>query len=271
MNFGRSINTLSDKLEETIKELKQNNIELEKDIEERSKIDEMRKQFISDVSHELKTPIALIQGYAEGLVDNVATDEESKKFYSEVILDEANKMDKLVKRLLELMKLEYGDRKFNDHVFNLTEVINEVIRNCKVMLEEKDIQVEFKEKEEIKVYADDFYIEQVIMNYFTNAIKNAQEVNGKNRIIISVKKSKNPEKLRVSVFNTGENISEENLTRIWTRFYKVDSSRNRANGGTGIGLALVKAVMTQYNSSYGVKNKVDGVEFYFEINKAKNL
>ena len=119
MSFGRSINILSDKLEETINELKQNNIELEKDIEERSKIDEMRKQFISDVSHELKTPIALIQGYAEGLVDNIAADEESRRFYSEVILDEANKMDKLVKRLLELMKLEYGERKFNNHVFNL--------------------------------------------------------------------------------------------------------------------------------------------------------
>lgn len=229
----------------------------------------MRKQFISDVSHELKTPIALIQGYAEGLVDNVATDEESRKFYSEVILDEANKMDKLVKRLLELMKLEYGERKFNDKVFDLSEVINEVIRNSKVMLNEKNIKVEFKEEGPIKVYADDFYIEQVVTNYFTNAIKNIVEVNGKKYISITVKKAKNPEKLRVSVFNTGENISEEDLTRIWKRFYKVDSSRNRTNGGTGIGLSLVKAIMTQYNNSYGVKNKVDGVEFYFEINKAK--
>lgn len=230
----------------------------------------MRKQFISDVSHELKTPIALIQGYAEGLVDNVATDEESKQFYSEVILDEANKMDKLVKRLLELMKLEYGERKFNDKVFDLSEVINEVIRNSKVVLEEKKIEVVFKEESPIKVYADDFYIEQVVTNYFTNAIKNIAEVKGKKQIVISVKKAKNPDKLRVSVFNTGEKISEEDLNRIWNRFYKVDSSRNRANGGTGIGLALVKAIMTQYNNSYGVRNKVDGVEFYFEINKAKN-
>lgn len=268
MNSGRSINILSDKLENTIKELKQNNIELEKDIEERSKIDEMRKQFISDVSHELKTPIALIQGYAEGLVDNVATDAESKKFYSEVILDEANKMDKLVKRLLELMKLEYGDREFNNHVFDLNEVINEVIRNSKVILEEKKIEVEFKEQNPTMVYADDFYIEQVITNYFTNAIKNVQKVKGKNKIIIEIKKVKNAEKLRVSVFNTGDKISEEDLTRIWKRFYKVDSSRNRANGGTGIGLSLVKAIMMQYGNNYGVKNKADGVEFYFEIDKA---
>ena len=105
-NLGKSINQMSDKLESTIKQLRNTNIELEKDIEEKSKIDEMRKSFISDVSHELKTPIALIQGYSEGLLENVNTDDESRKFYAEVILDETNKMDKLVKQLLELMKLE---------------------------------------------------------------------------------------------------------------------------------------------------------------------
>mgnify|MGYP002528857981 FL=1 len=116
-DLGRSINTMSDKLERTIKQLRNSNIELERDIEEKSKIDEMRKTFISDVSHELKTPIALIQGYSEGLLENVNNDEESRKFYAEVILDETNKMDKLVKQLLELMKLEYGKREFNNKEF----------------------------------------------------------------------------------------------------------------------------------------------------------
>lgn len=266
--LGRSINTLSDKLEDTIHQLKLSNAELEKDIENKSKIDEMRKQFISDVSHELKTPIALIQGYAEGLVDGVITDEENKKFYQEVILDEANKMDKLVKRLLELMKLEYEDRKFNDNKFDIVELINEVIKNSKVVLEEKSIEIEFKEKEPIYVFADDFYIEQVITNYFTNAIKNVLEVNGKKKIKISIKPAKDENKIKISVFNTGNKIDEENLNRIWTRFYKVDESRDRSKGGTGIGLALVKAIMTKYNSAYGVANKKDGVEFFFEISKA---
>ena len=267
--LGKSINTLSDKLEETINQLKINNSELEKDIEEKSKIDEMRKQFISDVSHELKTPIALIQGYAEGLVENVNTDEENRKFYSEVILDEANKMDKLVKRLLELMKLEYEDRKFNDAKFDIVELINEVVKNSKVVLNENNIEVEFKEKQPIYVYADDFYIEQVVTNYFTNAIKNISEINGNKKIRIAIKKGKEIGKLRVTVFNTGKNIDQENINRIWTRFYKVDESRNRSKGGTGIGLALVKAIMTKYKSNYGVTNKKDGVEFYFEIPEAK--
>lgn len=120
--LGRSINTMSDKLETTIKQLQKSNIELEKDIEEKSKIDDMRKQFISDVSHELKTPIALIQGYAEGLIENVSTDEESRRFYAEVILDETNKMDRLVKQLLELMKLEYGKKEFNNEKFDINEL-----------------------------------------------------------------------------------------------------------------------------------------------------
>ena len=143
-NLGKSINMMSDKLERTIKQLRSTNIELEKDIEEKSKIDEMRKSFISDVSHELKTPIALIQGYSEGLLENVNSDDESRKFYAEVILDETNKMDKLVKQLLELMKLEYGKREFTDTIFNVVEVEKEVIRKSKVMLEEKQAEVKYE-------------------------------------------------------------------------------------------------------------------------------
>ena len=261
--LGRSINTMSDKLEATIKELQKNNIELEKDIEEKSKIDEMRKQFISDVSHELKTPIALIQGYAEGLIENVNSDEESRKFYAEVILDETNKMDKLVKQLLELMKLEYGKREFDNEKFNINELINEVLRKCSVMINEKNIKVYFENKEPIYVYADEFYMDQIITNYLTNAIKHAEEVEKETKIEIKVEKVCN--KIRVSVFNTGENIPEEDLQRIWGRFYKLDSSRNRQDGGSGIGLALVKAIMIIYQNEYGVKNKKNVVEFYFDM------
>ncbi len=262
--LGKNINTMSDKLETTIKQLRENNKELEKDIEEKSKIDEMRKQFISDVSHELKTPIALIQGYAEGLVENVNKDEESKKFYAEVILDESNKMDQLVKQLLELMKLEYGKREFNDKKFNLVELITEVIRKCHVMLEENNIEVIFNQIEPIYVYADDFYIDQIVTNYFTNAIKNAENINGKKQIQVKIQLNEN--KARVFVFNTGKNIAQDDLDRVWGRFYKADSSRNRENGGSGIGLSIVKAIQTNYKNAYGVENKENGVEFYFDIN-----
>ena len=264
-NLGRSINVMSDKLERTINQLRNSNIELEKDIEEKSKIDEMRKSFISDVSHELKTPIALIQGYSEGLLENVNTDEESRKFYAEVILDETNKMDKLVKQLLELMKLEYGKRQFNDKKFNIVEVEKEVVRKSKVMLEEKKVKIEFNLSEEINVFADDFYIEQVISNYITNAIKHVKEIDGKKVISIVNEVNIEKNKVRVKIFNTGENIAEEHINRIWNRFYKVDESRNRKDGGTGIGLSFVKAIMNNYGNRYGVTNKEDGVEFYFDL------
>ena len=264
-NLGKSINVMSDKLEKTIKQLRSTNIELERDIEEKSKIDEMRKSFISDVSHELKTPIALIQGYSEGLLENVNSDEESRKFYAEVILDETNKMDKLVKQLLELMKLEYGKREFDNTKFNIVELEREVVRKSQVMLEEKQVEVQFKTPDEINVLADDFYIEQVITNYLTNAIKHVKEVNREKYIqienVINVEKNK----VRIKVFNTGDIIEEEQLTRIWNRFYKIDQSRNRNDGGTGIGLSFVRAIMNNYGNSYGVINHDNGVEFYIEL------
>ena len=264
-DLGKSINTMSDKLEKTIKQLRSSNIELERDIEEKSKIDEMRKTFISDVSHELKTPIALIQGYSEGLLENVNTDEESRKFYAEVILDETNKMDKLVKQLLELMKLEYGKREFNNKEFNIVELEKEVIRKANVMVEGKQAEILFDSNQEIQVFTDDFYIEQVLTNYLTNAIKNVEEMYGEKYIKISNEIKSEENKVCIKVFNTGKNISEENLNRIWNRFYKADESRHREDGGTGIGLAFVKAIMSNYDNKYGVRNLENGVEFYFEL------
>ena len=264
--LGQSINTMSNKLEGTINQLRKTNIELERDIERKSKIDEMRKSFISDVSHELKTPIALIQGYSEGLLENVNTDEESRKFYAEVILDESNKMDKLVKQLLELTKLEYEQREFNNVEFNIVELEKEIVRTSKVMIEEKNVEVKFETDDFINVYADDFYISQIITNYLTNAIKHVKEIDGEKYIKITNEII--DDKVRVTVFNTGENISEENLTRIWNRFFKADEARNREDGGTGIGLSIVRAIMNNYGNNYGVINKNNGVEFYFEIDLA---
>ena len=266
--LGKSINTMSEKLEKTINQLRSSNVELEKDIEKKSKIDEMRKSFISDVSHELKTPIALIQGYSEGLLENVNTDEESRKFYAEVILDEATKMDRMVRQLIELTKLEYEKREFNRSNFNIVELEKEICRSSKVMLEEKQVEVKFETEDVINVYADDTYTSQIITNYLTNAIKNTKEIDGQKYIKIT--NTIINDKVRITVFNTGENISEENLPRIWNRFFKADEARHRADGGSGIGLSIVKAIMNNSGNDYGVENKIDGVEFYFCLDLAKD-
>lgn len=261
--LGKSINSMSTKLETTITQLKATNRELERDIEQKSKLEEMRSTFISDVSHELKTPIALIQGYSEGLLENVNSDEESRRFYAEVILDESNKMDKLVKQLLELMKLENEMRTFNNKSFNIVELEKEILRKTDVMIKEKQAEIRFNCEAEINVIADNFYIDQVITNYLTNAIKHVQEVQGEK--YISIENEIKEKVVRIKIFNTGKQIDEENLDRIWRRFYKGDESRNREDGGTGIGLSLVRAIMNNYGNDYGVINKENGVEFYFEL------
>ena len=133
------------------------------------------------------------------------------------------------------------------------------------MLEEKQVTVKFKTPDEIYVFADDFYIEQVISNYMTNAIKHVKEIKGKKYIQIENTVDREKNKVRVKIFNTGENIAEEDMARIWNRFYKVDESRNRENGGTGIGLSFVKAVMNNYGNVYGAINHDNGVEFYLEL------
>jgi signal transduction histidine kinase len=227
--LGKSINNLSEKLEKTIAELKETNIELEKDVEETSKVSEMRNQFLSDVSHELKTPIALIQGYAEGLIENVAQDEDSKKYYCNVILDEANRMSTLTKDLLDLSNLEYGNEKLNIEPFNIVELISNVLKKNAVLLTDKNINVQFDNKDPITANGDIFRIEQVLNNYLNNAITH---VDDNKTIQIKIENIEN--KVRVSVFNSGSNIDIEDIPRIWTRFYKVDSSRNREFGGSGL-------------------------------------
>lgn len=265
--LGNSINSLSESLETKIQELKEANMELEKDIEETSRISEMRSQFISDVSHELKTPIALIQGYAEGLADNVVTDEESRKYYIDVILDEANKMSELTKGLLDLTNLEYGKKELHLQEFDITNLTSSIVKKNELLLNEKNITLEFDDTKEYLVNADMFRIEQVITNYLNNAVKN---IGGKRKIKITIEEKENS-LVRVNVFNTGKNISEEDLPRIWIRFYKVDNSRTRSVGGSGIGLSLVRAIMTQHGNSYGVNNTEDGVNFWFELRKIEKL
>ncbi len=262
--LGNSINKLSDNLESTIKDLKKANMELEKDVEETSKISEMRNQFISDVSHELKTPIALIQGYAEGLNDGIVTDEESKKYYIEVILDEANKMANLTKDLLDLSRLEYGKEELHIEEFNITELLQNTIKKNEVIFKEKNITCTFESDKNYFVKGDSTRIEQVLTNYISNAIKH---VSNENTIKCSITPSDN-NTVKISVFNSGNHIEDEELPRLWARFYKVDSSRNRELGGTGIGLSLVKAIMTQHGNKYGAQNVENGVEFWFELNLA---
>ena len=260
--LGNHINRLSENLERTISELKTANVELQDDIEKKIQIDEMRKEFLSNVSHELKTPLALIQGYAEGLQECINDDAESREFYCDVIIDEADKMNRMVKKLLTLNQLEFGNDQVVMERFDMTELVRGVANSTKILMEQKGIRLELDNPEEAWVWGDEFKVEEVITNYMSNAINHAD--GGK---VIRVFYTRFEDKLRVSVFNTGQPIPEDDIDKIWVKFYKVDKARTREYGGSGIGLSIVKAILEGMNQEYGVQNFDNGVEFWFTLDR----
>ena len=230
------------------------------DVTQKKQLENMRQEFSANVSHELKTPIALIQGYAEGLKEGVNEDAESREFYCEVIMDEASKMNQMVKNLLTLNQLEFGDEDIVFDRFNLTALVRGVLQSMEIMADQAGAKILLHTEEDIYAWADEFKVEQVVKNYVSNA---CHHVSGD--MVIEVKMVQKDGKVRVSVFNTGTPIPEADIVHIWDKFYKVDKAHTREYGGNGIGLSIVKAIMKSFHQEYGVKNYDNGVEFWFEL------
>ncbi len=258
-----SINRLSDELEKSINDLKEANKTLEKDIELKERINRLREEFISDVSHELKTPISIIGGYSEALkLEGLSQDDIN--YYADIIIDESKRMNKLVKDLLKFTQIESGFLNLEKEDFSVVEMLDDVIKPNELRFSERHITLK-TDIDDIIVNGDFDMMRTVFNNFFSNAFnhvegENIVEVTGK---VVNIK-------YRISVRNTGKTISEENQVRIWDSFYKVDKSRSRQYGGTGLGLAIVKSIMTAYKNNYGVMNNEDGVTFYFELNLAQS-
>ena len=262
--LGNSINIMADRLQETIEELQEANEQLKKDIQEKVEIDEVRKEFLSNVSHELKTPIALIQGYAEGLQESVNDSPESRDFYCEVIMDEADKMNKMVRKLLTLNHLEFGQDVLDLTEFDIVALIQSVLGANAITLKQKEAQVHVEMPEFAVVVGDEFKIEEVVTNYLSNALNH---LDYEREIEVCVTEIE--DKIRVSIYNSGNPIPKEDLSKIWDKFYKVDKAHTREYGGSGIGLSIVKAIMESQGEAYGVRNCKNGVEFWFELSKVK--
>ena len=291
--LGENFNELSSTLEKTISELKTANNELRSDIEKKEKIEQMQREFIANVTHELKTPIALIQGYAEGLQDGIAQDADSRDFYTGVILDEAGKMNKMVQKLLTLTHLEFGSEKAEMTRFDAAQLILSELSSAVLLANENDIHVRItqaktgsqdvhtdetgriyldQELSPVYVWSDEFMTEEVFQNYFSNAVHHAKSVekqgSGQKDKVIDIRFEQKENCVRISVFNTGDPIPEDSVGRIWEKFYKVDKARTRAYGGSGVGLSIVKAIMELLHQDYGVINYDNGVEFWFELEAA---
>lgn len=263
--LGANINEISEKLEKNIAELKSTNLNLENELKAKTELEEARKKYMSDVSHELKTPIALISGYAEGLKEGISDDPEDREFYCDVIIEEAEKMNIMIKRLSTLNQLEDGKSDVNLERFDAVQVVDGFLNTMSMIIEEKGANVYFNKNAAAYVWSDEFLFEEVLMNYFNNALNHMDE-----RAMIKINvESRDDNNTRVTVFNSGENIPEDELEKIWTKFYKVDKARTREYGGSGLGLSIVKAIADSLNKKCGVENLPDGVAFWIELESAQ--
>ena len=260
--LGKSMNNMSQKLEENISQLKAANLELQRDIDKKEKLEKMRTDFLSNVSHELKTPIALIQGYAEGLKEGITDDPESMDFYCSVIMDEAAKMNNMVKRLLTLNQIEFGEDELVMERFDINELVKSVVNANELRATQKNLSITYDILDTpLYVWADEYKVEEVVTNYLSNAINHCCNEN-----IIKIKVGQiDKDNVRVSVFNMGNNIPEADIEHIWEKSYKVDKARTREYGGNGIGLSIVKAIVESMGKTCGVNNLSDGVEFWFDL------
>lgn len=245
-----SINELSDTLDATLKDLREKNLRLEHEIEKERELTNMRKGFIANVSHELKTPIAIIGGYAEALKENI--DSNKKEMYCDTIIDESKRMNKLVLTLLNLSKVEHGGHELNQAEFNVKELLemlsNRIIGQDNLVLELEDITV----------LADPDLIEQALKSYLENALSH-------NTGKVTVRCFKKEDKAVVEINNDGERIDEAKMPQLWQSFYRGDTSHKRDSTRFGLGLSIVNAIVKLHKENCGVYNTKNGVTFWLTL------
>ena len=256
--LGYAINKMGGTLEKNIDEINKVNKKLMEDIENEKRLDKLRKEFIASVSHELKTPIAIIQGYAQGLMENIAETEEDRNFYCEIIVEESLKMDSLVKELLLITQMESGYFKIEKEEVDLYQMIKDI----RDKYSSKSREIKYIGKKNIFAYCDEKYIDRVLENLVINALKYST---GDREVTISVDEIGN--KYKIIISNESENLSEDDLENIWTPFYRVNKARDR--DGHGLGLAIVRGILENHRSDFGVYiTEKNTINFWFELEKS---
>ena len=261
--LSESINILSDNLDKALSDLNEKNEKLLRDIENEKTIDNLRQTFISGISHELKTPIAIIQGYAEGAkMFYEAGNTETALQYCDIIYEESVRMNNMVMKLLEITKYESGAYEPVREDFSLSQMVQEWFDRNEAILQEKEIEPVNLIDVSFTGNGDRIILFSVLNNYLSNAVSH---IGGDRKIICRAEDM--GKSYRVYVFNTGENIEVKHLDKIWTSFYRADKALSRSQGRFGLGLAIVSAIQRLHGEDFGVENRPDGVEFYFDIRK----
>ncbi|MDQ0113326.1 sensor histidine kinase [Paenibacillus harenae] len=263
--LSRNMTALSRNLDSALRELTRANVKMQEDMREKERSEELRKELIANISHELKTPLGIVKGFAEGLQDEVASDKRDR--YLSLIVNEADRMNALIMDMLELSKFEAKAIQLLPRRLPLLGLIQKVADSFDQQLESRQLRIQFNADEGDKpfVTADARRIEQVVLNLLSNAIRHAEE---NSVITISVYRS-SAVKVTTTIENVGSPIAEEDLSRIWDQFYRAERSRDRKSGGTGLGLAIVKHILELHESEYDVRNTNTGVAFSFNLNESR--
>lgn len=260
--LSKSINTLSTSLENALSNLKYENQQLEHDIEKERSLEKTRRAFVANASHELKTPISIIQGYAEGMKYGIGCD--STEEFCDIIIEESEKMNQLIIKLLEFLRIGSGEYPLSLQSFYLDELLMSQLGSLENILREKGIALQTDFGANLYAEGDPTLLRIVFNNYISNAISHADF---EKEIKISV--TENEDCYTVSVYNSGKPIDENDIGNIWQSFYRADKSHSRAEGRFGLGLSIVASVQEVHKQSYNVRNTENGVEFSFTVKKAK--
>ncbi len=260
--LSENINVLSGKLDTALSELKSENRQLEKDIRLTRKLEKTRRSFIANMSHELKTPISIIQGYAEGLKYGIGC--ENKDEYCDIIIEESEKMNTLVSRIMEYMLYGSGNLEVKNNSFSIRNLIKDYFSSVELNILKKDAEVLINIDPSFTGYGDKELLSHVFSNYFSNALSH---LDFERKIIITA--TDMGKHYRITVFNTGKPIPGSDIENIWQSFYRADKSHSREEGRFGLGLSIVASIQELHKQKYGVRNKDNGVEFFFDIKKAE--
>lgn len=257
--LANNINTVSDSLDKALTELREKNLQLQEDIEKERQLERMRQDFVSSASHELKTPIAIIRGYAEGLKMNLDEGDGGSAEYCDIIIRESDKMNELVINMLEQSLYASGTKAPEKDSFSVKEMIEEFLKSAEPIFKEKGIAVNYKVDDAL-VFGDRKQLTTVLSNIVLNAVSHAA---GEKRIDITTRREDGL--LKVVVFNTGSFIADKDKDGIFTSFYRADKAHSRKEGRFGLGLSIVKSIVTNHGCDCGFENKNDGVAFWFTV------
>ena len=260
--LSNSLNLMNRNLKESFDKLEKMNSQLTKEIEMERKLEKERREFIATISHELKSPITIINGQLEGMIYNIGKYKDRDKYLKESY-DVIQKMNELVQEILHLSERENGEFRYNFTNVNISKVTNCVIRELRYFIDEKSLNLETQIKEDIFIIADEKLIKKVITNIVKNAITHSPT---KEKILIKLTNDE------LAVENTGVTIPNDQIDDIFNAFYRVDKSRNRKTGGTGLGLYIVKTILDKHeNITYKVESKDNSVVFKIIFNKSEFL